>query len=408
MHRSLQPDHNAVPIAVISNGRTPYGVHLFRRIVRELPSFHLSTLYTHDQIMSDWKIDLPPEINPVLFGPTERAENAYRPRFILHEWRKGGRIIRWLKDHAIRSVLLFGYSDPGRLRILRWCRINRVPCMLFGDSNIKADQVSGYRAIVKKWVVGWSVRQATVILPTGSLGRQYFEKYGARPDRIFYLPYEPDYDLIGAISESAVERARVRFGLRRGRRYLIYSGRLQPIKRVDLAINAFAAVAAQRPEWDLIIMGSGPLESSLRALVPAVLERRVLWTGFVNDQDVVGAVYRASDVLILPSEKEPWALVVNEAAAAGLAIISSDVVGAAAELVRDGVNGRIFRSGDVNHLTECLLAVTAPGRTEALQAASGDVLAQWRHAQDPIDNLKQALTHCGLNHQRPARSKPNS
>jgi glycosyltransferase involved in cell wall biosynthesis len=107
-------------------------------------------------------------------------------------------------------------------------------------------------------------------------------------------------------------------------------------------------------------------------------------------------VYRCADVLVLPSDYEPWGVVVTEAAAAGLAVIASSVVGAAADVVEEGVNGRIFRRGDKEHLVECLLDLTDPHRTDAAKAASQRVLARWRSKCDPVQGLRRALALTGL------------
>jgi glycosyltransferase involved in cell wall biosynthesis len=106
---------------------------------------------------------------------------------------------------------------------------------------------------------------------------------------------------------------------------------------------------------------------------------------------VISAICRASDVLCLPSDYEPWALVINEAAAAGQAIVASQVVGAAAELVRDGLNGRVFPTGDLKALVATLFEVTAPNRIDAMRANSAAILADWRARADPIDGLRAAL-----------------
>jgi glycosyltransferase involved in cell wall biosynthesis len=83
--------------------------------------------------------------------------------------------------------------------------------------------------------------------------------------------------------------------------------------------------------------------------------------------------------------------VINEAAAAGLAIVSSTVPGAAAELVRDGVNGRVFPSGNLPALTTALADVTALDHIDAMKAASATVLADWRRRGDPVQGLRSAL-----------------
>jgi len=233
-------------------------------------------------------------------------------------------------------------------------------------------------------------------MPCGTLGQAYFEKYGARPDQVFFFPYEPDYDLVTQITADAIAAAQQRFGLDPARRRLVFSGRFARMKRVDLLIDAFAAIAPDRPDWDLLIIGDGSLRAQLRARLPNALESRVTCAGFLDDPKTVATLYRASDVLVLPSEVEPWAVVINEAAAAGLAIVASEVVGAAAELVRDGVNGRIFPAGDVAALRGALLDVTRADRTDAMKAASATVLADWRRRGDPVAGLRRALERGGV------------
>ena len=82
---------------------------------------------------------------------------------------------------------------------------------------------------------------------------------------------------------------------------------------------------------------------------------------------------------------------INEAAAAGLAIISSNVVGAAAELVRDGVNGKLFPPGNAVELRQAILEVTDPVNIDRLKAGSAGVLQDWRAQGDPVAGLAAAL-----------------
>jgi glycosyltransferase involved in cell wall biosynthesis len=383
-------------VAIVANSHTPYRLHLHQRIARELPEIKLWSVYTHEVSNAPWAFAVSPEIGPISFGRGESSDDQSRPRFAIREWRKAGRIIRWMKEQNVRLVVVFGYNDAGRLRIIRWCKRQGVPVFLFGDSNIRGDRATGVKAFAKRRIVGRVVRACTGVMPCGTLGQAYFQKYGARADRVFFFPYEPDYALAAQIDAGAVADARRRFGLATDRRRLVFSGRLIPIKRVDLLIDAFAAIAGERPQWDLLIIGDGPLRAALQARVPDALKPRVSWAGFIDDAKAVTALYRASDVLVLPSDVEPWAVVINEAAAAGLAIVASDVVGAAAELVRDGVNGRIFPAGDAAALRAALLDVTDPGRTDAMKTASASVLADWRRRGDPVEGLRRALEFTGV------------
>jgi glycosyltransferase involved in cell wall biosynthesis len=378
-------------VAIIANSQTPYRLALHLRIARELKQIRLWSLYTHQTSNANWKFIAPAEIGPVQFGEGEDSANASKPANVLVEWRRAGQIIQWLKDHDIRVVVLFGYNDPGRLRIIRWCKKAGVPCFLFGDSNIHGDTVRGAKAFIKRLLVGWVVRSCAGIFACGSLGREYFVKYGANPDRIFYFPYEPDYALIENLPADAVESARNRFNLDPTRRRLVYSGRLVRVKRVDLLVDAFIAIAKDRPGWDLVIIGDGPMKPELLRRIPADLSERFIWAGFIDDQTTVSAIYRNCDVLVLPSDYEPWALVINEAVCSGLAVVSSNVVGASAELVRENVNGRLFPPGDLSALKAALADVCSDDVSNRLKSGSAGVLADWRLRGDPVKGLLAAL-----------------
>ena len=383
-------------VAIICNSHTPYRLHLHQRIAQEIPEIKLWSVYTHEESNAPWAFAVPPEIGPVSFGRGESSADQPKAKYALREWRKGGRIIRWMKEQNVRLAVVFGYNDAARLRIIRWCNRNGVPVFVFGDSNVRGDHARGLKGFAKRQVVSRVIRACTGVMPCGTMGQAFFEKYGARREQVYFFPYEPDYVLVAQVDAASIAQAQGRFGLNPARRRIVYSGRLVPIKRVDLLIDAFISIAAERPEWDLLIIGDGPERAALQARVADALKSRVTWAGFIDDAKTVATLYRASDVLVLPSDFEPWAVVINEAAAAGLAIVASDVVGAAAELVRDGVNGHVFPAGDAAALRAALLDVTREDRIDAMKGASAGVLADWRRRGDPIAGLRRALENSGV------------
>lgn len=390
------PPDTRPAIAVISNSHTPYRLHLHLRIANEIPQVQLFSLYTHETSNSSWSFDVPETIGPILFGRQESAAKQDRLGRQFTEWRRGGRMIRWLRDHQVRFVLVMGYNDVARLRVMRWCRQQGVPCYLFGDSNIHGDHATGLKAVVKRLYVRNLLRWCNGVFVCGRLGKAYFARYGVPPSRLFLYPYEPNYDLIARLSPDTIAATARHFHLPLNRKRIVYSGRLIDLKRVDLLIDAFLAIAEQRAEWDLLIVGDGVLRSSLQDRVPSRLFDRVQWAGFVDDQATVSALYRASDVLVLPSDYEPWALVINEAVAAGLAVVASRIVGAAAELVTDHLNGRLFEPGNLSQLTECLLDVTNIDTLAQMKRAAPAQLADWRRRGDPVAGLQAALRVEGL------------
>lgn len=383
-------------IAIVSNTRTPYRLHVHGRVAREIPEVRLHSLFTHGEDMQDWVMDLPHNGPLVVFGQGHSSTQQAALKHVPREWIKAGRIIEYFKTHDIKAAVIEGYNDAARLRLMLWCHRHGIPFFVWGDSNIRGDLATGVRALLKRWYIGRVVRWATGMFACGSQGREFFAKYGARPERIFYYPVEPDYRLIDDLPSQVVRDAMAAYSLAQDRRRIVYSGRLLARKRVDLLIDAFASIASARPQWDLLIVGDGPEREALERRVAPELRHRVLWTGFVKVQMMVTALYKACDVLVLPSDFEPWALVINEAAAAGMAIVASDVVGAAAELIRDGVNGQKFRTGDDDALAKALFEVTEEQKLLLMRAASRVVLEDWRRRGDPIKGLREALTLAGI------------
>jgi glycosyltransferase involved in cell wall biosynthesis len=381
----------AKKLVVVSNGITPYGLHFLKRVAKELTFCKLITIYSYEFSMGRWTIELPDYINSIIIGKNEESGNSFDS--VIRDFRRGQELIREIKKADPAAVMILGYGHISHFVVLEWCKYVGLPCLMWGDSNIKGDTTSGLKGWIKKAVVSRAVSRCTALLPCGSLGAQYFQKYGARPEQIFYVPNEPDYSTIENISPELINKIQDEFGFNPSRHRIIYSGRLIPIKRVDLLLDAFASIADQRPDWDLVIAGSGPLETELKNRLPERLTSRIVWAGFIDSTEKMSALYKCCDVLVLPSDYEPWALVINEAACAGLAIVSSDVVGAAAELVCDGVNGRLFRASDNESLIQALLDVTQAENLTKYRACTQNILNNWKQNADPVQGLFKALMY---------------
>jgi glycosyltransferase involved in cell wall biosynthesis len=384
-------------VAIVANSFTPYRIYVHKRIVHEVPEVELWTVMTHGNSYGRWHgLQPPAEIRPVMFGHGEPTIEQVKLKFAFREWRKFGRIIRWLKEHQIEAVICQGFGDVGRLRLLRWCRRHSIPCFLTADCNIWGDVRPGPRRLLKHLVVGQAIRWSSGVMPCGEYGRLLFERYGAARDKTFMFPLISNLELFRHTPAEAIRTARAKHGLDPTRRRILYCGRMMAVKRPDMTIGAFAAIAAERPEWDLVMMGEGPLRQPTAAAVPQHLQDRIKWLGLVQDVAELAATFAQCDVLVLPSDKEPWGMVVIEAAAAGLALVMTDIVGACPELVSDGENGHVFPRGDLNAFITALEEVTHPTRIDEMKANSLRVLSRWLAECDPVDGFRAAMVSCGL------------
>ncbi|CAM4011546.1 glycosyltransferase family 4 protein [Bordetella tumulicola] len=138
-----------------------------------------------------------------------------------------------------------------------------------------------------------------------------------------------------------------------GRRRLLAVGRLHPDKGFDLLIQAFASVAGQHPDWDLIILGEGTERARLQAQADAAgLQARVAMPGRVGN---VGDWYESADLYVLTSRFEGLSNTLLESLASGLAAVCFDCDTGPREVVREGIDGVLVRpNGDVPAMAAAL------------------------------------------------------
>jgi glycosyltransferase involved in cell wall biosynthesis len=375
----------------------PFRLHVQQRVAREVPELKLHTLVSWNQERHQWRFEELDEIGLTYFpeGVTEEEHATlwHKPR----DWHAGRQLISWFEEHRPAMVVMCGYAFPSHFRAIGWLRRNKVPYMLWSDSNVLDDTSTGIKRAIKNRVVGPIVREAKAVLVCGTNGAKYYERYGATPERTFFCPVVPDYQLIEECPAERIEATRLEFGLPAGRRRFLHCARLIPLKSSDNVVRAFVRLAARRPAWDLIIVGDGPCRAELEALVPAGLKDRVRFTGFTSNQATTAAIQRCCDVLVHPGYSEAWGVVLIEAAAAGMAIVASDVVGAAADFVEDGVNGRLVPPRSVERLEAAMLEVSEnDARLASMKAASRRIGAEFRAKADPVAGLRKALAKAGV------------
>lgn len=253
-------------------------------------------------------------------------------------------IIKWIIRHDI--VVLHGHSHPGMLFAAATCRILRVPYLLRGESHAET-RSTGLRRLVRHALAAFTVKGAAGALPIGQLNAAFYDRYGRIPG--FQAPYSVDNARFQAVADTARSERRERIasiGLDPQLPVAIFSGKLIPRKR---PIDAVLAIEQCESKLNLLMLGDGPLRAEISRMETRLPIRCL---GFVNQADLP-RWYACGDILVLPSERETWGVVVNEGMACGLIPVVSEVVGCAPDLVA-GV-GEIFPVGDIDGFARSLL-----------------------------------------------------
>lgn len=138
-------------------------------------------------------------------------------------------------------------------------------------------------------------------------------------------------------------------------RVILSAGALLPIKGYDRVIEVGKVLFARHPDWQWQICGEGPERPRLeQAISAAGLEQNILLCGAVRDME---ARYRGAAVFVLTSHMEGLPMVLLEAKAHGLPLVSFDIMTGPGDIIRDGVNGWLVPADDTGAMAERLLAL---------------------------------------------------
>lgn len=260
-------------------------------------------------------------------------------------WGLGSAIKRFKPDVLLTS----GYNNPSYWMTLFHAKKLRKPFVLWFNSWLdSAEHNRGAVVAVKRFFV----RHADAHVAFGGKARECLEVLGAYPGRIFTGLntvdmdwYREEYCNAGENRSLKSERSKyppVMF---------LYAGQLIERKNIRGLLEAFAYL--RDPEIGLFIVGSGPQREELETLCRHQQVENVYFAGFKQQADMP-RYYAMADVLILPSSREVWGLVVNEALATGLYVLCSNRAAAGYDLITDGWNGRLFDPHGANQLAELI------------------------------------------------------
>lgn len=158
-------------------------------------------------------------------------------------------------------------------------------------------------------------------------------------------------------------------------------GRLTDQKQFHLLIEAFSAIAAKFPDWNLTIWGEGDLRADLeRQCARLGLEDRIMLPGLTH---FPGQWVETADIFVLSSAYEGWPNVIVEAMAAGLPVVSFDCEHGVTDMIEDGKSGLLVARNDVAGLADAMARVISDPKLRKT-LASNALKASARYNTDAI------------------------
>lgn len=182
--------------------------------------------------------------------------------------------------------------------------------------------------------------------------------------------------------------------VRAGRHLLLMVGRLADEKRPSDAVQVMARLASAHPDWDLVLIGDGPLRAQLEVEVRSRgLETRVKLPGYAGN---VGDWYRRADLFLMTSAYEGFPNSLAEAMAHGVAAVSYDCDTGPRDIIEDGIDGRLVPVGDLEALTDALDGMMRDDELRARMASSAAMVGQRCALSRVLADWGRLFAECGL------------
>jgi glycosyltransferase involved in cell wall biosynthesis len=267
---------------------------------------------------SNWGGELPCSVHRL--GPGRFGTYSYAPR-----------VPRWLAQNASRfdAVVVNGLWQYHSLAVWRALRGGPTPYFVFTHGMLDPWFKRTYPAKHMKKLLYWPLAEYRVLRDARAVlftcdeerlqSRESFRMYRVNEAVAPYGTPGPSGD--PELQKEAFLRA---FPQLRGKRLLLFLGRIHPKKGCDLLIDAFANVAAQHPDLHLVIAGPDPVGwcAKLKARAEALGITKLTWAGMITGDQKWGA-FHAADAFVLPSHQENFGIAVVEALACGLPVLIS-------------------------------------------------------------------------------------
>lgn len=289
--------------------------------------------------------------------------------------------VRRLFDNFQPEIVHIQDHYPSCLVVLNAARKRRIK--LVGSNHFLPENVAPYIPVLPriKPVFDWifwqwmlfAYRKVDVITAQSAAAANIIRKQRIKKP---ILPISCGIDLQSFYPNPNEDRLHYcqRYDLDQSKKLFLFLGRIDGEKRVDLLVRTMKQL--NRQDIQLAVAGHGAVENSLKHMVDGMgLNDRVKFTSFIPAEDVPGLM-NSVDVFVMPSEAELLSISTLEAMACGRPVILANAL-ALPELVRDGVNGYLFKPGDINDLARRINSMADhPERWDEMGMASREIAVE--------------------------------
>lgn len=323
----------------LSNVPSPYRVDFFNELGKYCDLTVLFEKTTSDERDKSWgKYQFNTFKGVFLNGKSISVDTAFCPE-----------IIKYVRDEIFDYIICTTFTTPTGMWAIQYMKRHKISYYLECDGGFAKDGQGIKEKIKKLFISG-----ASGYFSTGRTCSEYYLRYGANLDKIIFYPFSSikENDIIKRPTSFEVKQEiRSKLGIRE-EKVVLTVGQFIHRKGFDLLLEASKDITN---DIGIYFVGGVPTEEYIQMQEKYKLSN-VHFIGFKSKNELK-EYYNAADVFVLPTREDIWGLVIEEAMACGLPVISTEKCAAALELVKNGENGYIIPVEDVNKLAKSILSI---------------------------------------------------
>lgn len=278
-----------------------------------------------------------------------QSKRNYKERFALGkpigiDRSIGFGVIKELKKDKYDYIIISGFSSPSIILAIIYCQLRKINYIIEDDGGLLNKNGEKYKAIKK-----FLLRKTMAYFTTTDENIQNLLSLGVKRNKIFKYPFSSvkDKDIEdGVYKKKEIHNIRRTLNMKE-KRIILSVGQFITRKGFDVLLKSFSEMPN---DCGLYFVGGKPTKEYLD-IVKKFNIKNVYFVGFKNKEELK-EYYAAADIFVLPTREDIWGLVINEAMAAGLPIITTNRCGAGLELIKDNKNGFLTDVEDIKSLTK--------------------------------------------------------
>lgn len=337
-------------LAIVTTHPIQYNAPWFR-LVSQARDFDTKVFYTWEQSNQQQKYD--PGFGKIIEWDIPLLE-GYDYTFVKNTSEDPGShhykgivnptLNKEIEEWGASAVLIFGWPFKSHFGCMRYFK-GKIPVLFRGDSTL-LDEKPGIKQFIRRLFLKYVYKHIDYALYVGTNNKKYFIAHGLAERQLIFTPHAIDNSRFehGEQYHAQALQWRNSLGINDTDFVVLFAGKFIEKKNPMFIIRMAERIQGENIRF--LMVGNGALEEDLKK---ASKDNRIVFAGFQN-QSQMAIVYHACNVFVLPSKGpgETWGLAINEAMACNKPVIANNKVGAAIDLIKNGVNGIIIEDGDID------------------------------------------------------------